>query len=331
MKTGRRTLRIFSAALAVAALLASGLSPQGAGAQSADEPVVVELPFDPEVGATLQLVMTKLLVKVQGGERSLSGRAETPVDLEVLEKSEQAYVIRWRYGETSFTDGQATPDPLAEPMARLSEGLQVELETDASGSVVGLRNKAEVVSTYQAAVEAMFAALAEGGASAADIEPIRARLSGVFTPEAIEILVLREPSLFFLPSGGVFQLATPNDYEDLLQNPLGGPPFPSKASMVLKAVDEDAGSAIIEWTQSIDPAKGKAVLLETLRQMAQSANAPEPTEADLPAVQIEDHALFTYDMASGWPRQITLRRSVMIGDRGQVDNLSFRTVAPSDD
>ena len=328
MKTNRKTLRMFSAALAAAAVLTLGLWPQGAQAQNADEPVVVELPFDPEVGDRIRLVMAKERVKIQGGERSSPGRSEVLVDLEVLERSEQAYVIRWSYGKTSFSSPQAAPNLLVEKMAGLTEGLQLDLQTDSWGSVLGLRNKADVLSTYQAAVEVMFGALAEAGVSAADIERVEAGLAGAFTPEAIEIMVLREPSLFFAPSGGVFQLATPNDYEDLLPNPLGGAPIPSKAYMMFKEVDADAGLAVIEWKQSIDPVKGRAVLLETLRQIAKRTNSPEPTEADLPTLEIEDLALFTYDTASGWPREVSHRRSITVGDRGQIDSLSFRNVAP---
>ncbi len=284
---------------------------------------VVELPTDWRVGAKQRVELVKEKEQYQGQDRSFAGGSRTLVEIEVVRKLEAGFVVRWTFGKTELQGAQSA-NPVAVRMANLAADLRLDIRTDAFGSVAGLDNLDEVVSRYRATIEVFFGWLEDTGVDDAAAARLRQGVAPLMNPQTVESLSLSDPSLFHLLSGGTFHLGTPQAYEDLLPNPFGGEPFPSKAYFLLQEVKPDEALAVIEWKQVVDPEKAGPILLETLTAMAERMNAPAPTEADLPAVTIEDVAHYVIDTKTGWPVSVTHQRSSVIGDRRRVDRLRFR-------
>lgn len=301
-----------------------GLAIFPAQALPQDQGIVVELLVDWEVGEKHEIELIKERERYRGKSRVLSGRTQTPAVVEVLQKSEEGFVIRWTYGRTQFYGEVAKPNPLAIKMANLVENMHLDLRTDPNGTVVGLQNLDEVVSHYRVATQAVIRWMKDMGASDTEVRQLWKAITPLKDPVTVEPLALNEPGLFLLPSGGSFRLGTPQEYEDQLPNPLGGESFPSKAYFLLQEVNPQENLAFIEWKQIVDPEKAARIMLETMKAMARRMNAPVPTEEGLPDISIEDVAHYVIDTKTGWPLSVTHQRTSIVGESRSIDRLNFR-------
>ncbi|MFQ6028875.1 MAG: hypothetical protein ACE5Q6_15435 [Dehalococcoidia bacterium] len=112
--------------------------------------------------------------------------------------------------------------------------------------------------------------------------------------------MFREAQAYYLALGWEYTLSDPITYEALLPNPLGGEPWPSKAYVLLEEYDRATGLAVIQWRQSLDPEKATAILLESMKELAQTLGGPPPKEDELPLFTIEDESKYVIDVGSGW-------------------------------
>ena len=292
-------------------------------AQASD--TVLDLPADWQAGETYRLERVMQREQYQGEAQRLSTTATTRIDVTVLRKLESGYVIRWTYGRTELPGGAAN-DPFVIRMANLTEGMRLDMQTDALGSVTALVNGQEVVAHYRRVMDATLAWMKEKGASDADMAQVRAGAAQLMDPATVELLAVKEPTIFYAASGGTYQLGEPQAYEDLLPNPLGGRPLPSKAHFLLSDLNRAENRALVEWRQTIDPDQAAAILRESLMAVARRMNRPPPAEQDLPLIQVEDQARFLFDTATGRPLSVNHERTIAIGPNRRIDRLTIRVV-----
>jgi hypothetical protein len=125
------------------------------------------------------------------------------------------------------------------------------------------------------------------GAIAAELEKTsvdpeaRAQVVGVLdglSDEQAAKVMGRSWSMASLAQGSDLSLGEDNVYDDLLPNPLGGPPIKSVGRFKLQSVDKAAGRAVVVWTQSLDPASTAESIRQALQAMVERM-APEQAEA----------------------------------------------------
>lgn len=315
-----RASRSLSSILLALMILAPGTLAQ-------DREAIVELPVTWKIGDNYLLERIKVRKQYKGASLQLSGGARTLIDVEVVRKRRDGYVICWTYGKTELLGARVGVAPLVDELSKLVENMRVDLRTDAYGSVVGLENRDEVVSQYRLMIDRFSQVMDRKDPSGAKSANLRAFMARFMNPATVEAFALNEPALFYAASGGAYPLGKPLTYEDSLPNPLGGRPFPSKAQFLLREVDLARNRAVIEWRQTIDPRHATAVLRQTLSAIAERMGRPLPDTLKWPQIRIEDLASYQFDTVTGWPLSIGHTRTSVIGLRRRVDRLTIRVVS----
>lgn len=288
-----------------------------------DQQAVVELPVVREVGERHRLELLKEKEQFVNDERKQEVSSRTLIDVEVVRKLAKGFVIRWTFGKTTLA-GAAAADPLIRDLANRTEGLRLDLRTDASGAVEGLDNPDAVVAYGRRMFEALMATFKAKGLPKGIETQLRGAMAPAMNPTTVEAATLSEPKLLYFPSGGAYRLGAVQPYADLLPNPLGGEPFPSQAHFRLASVDRGENTAVIDWQQTIDPDKAGPILRRTFEALYKRMGRPVPPDMSLPRVLITDEARFIFDMRTGWPRTMSSVRTVGIGAQRTVQRLKFR-------
>lgn len=288
-------------------------------AASAEEPRKVQLPHDWNVGTRYHVEhvgVREEFALEPGARASAASTTTTPIDVEVVARRAEGYTLRWTYGRPRSDAPASMPAEYADGMLGLVEGLRVEFETDASGSITRLANRAAVEAHFTERSRALLADLRSR--PAAD-EARLAHLATTLTSlrgDTLEAAYTNPARSFYLASGAALVPGERASWEDLLPNPFGGQPLPSVASIVLRDVDAAARTARVEWRRTIDPTKAGPILERSLRERARRAGQELPGEASLTFDAIEDAATWTYDLATGVPRDyVSTRTTTMAGVR----------------
>ena len=292
------------------------------------EETVIDLHSDWALGDTHLLELLKERKDYRSGKLVSDNKTRTLIDMEVLQRTDEGYVLRWTYRGTEMLAAAAKNNPFVQRMASLNKGMHFNIRADADGTPIGLNNLEEVISLYKKVIEELELWLKKTGLPPEQVLQIMKGVEPLMNPETAEVMAMKEPGIFLLVCGGSFALNERQEYEDLLPNPFGGEPFPSRAYFLLQEVNAKNETVIIEWKQTLDPDKTRDVLEETFRKMMQRADSETPKEEiDLPVFAIEDDGRFVIDTSTGWPRSVSYRRSVSSRDRRRIDVSTFQPVS----
>ncbi len=306
----------------------TALSPAFAPAQATG--TVVELPVNWTVGERHRFDMIKTRQNARGRANPTVSRASTSVEIEVLEKRADGYLIQWTFGRSRLLSNHGPGTVLAERMANITAGMRLVIALDRTGSVTGLANVDEIVAHYQKASNAILGWLQEAGAGPAVVRQIKGATRQLLNPRFVSVVSLKEPSLYFLASGGRYTLNVKSEYEDALPNPFGGQPFPSKAYFLLSDLNAGRNQATVQWVQALDPMRSAPILLEAASRLAQGAGRPPPTDLEAKAfsstISVEDQASYVFDLSDGWLISGVHRRSSRIQELRKVEQVEFKSV-----
>ncbi len=259
------------------------------------------------------------------GDESVKAIGRGPIDLTVIEAGEKGFLVRWKIGPIKADDSEEAADPRTRAMSQLVEGMEIDLELDDAAAVTGIRNWIEVKAAASKIADLIFQPKANDEADKKAKAAARSSFDAIFANKAtITQIFTKEPTSFFMPIGGVFPgVGTSLEYEDRLPNPLGGPPFPSRARFTLASYNRSTGRALVSWTQTLDPNASARILHETMQGVAKRTGKKLPAIDEFQPLSIEDRAQFVIDTRTGWVEQFTQSRTTKIRDSSQEDSLSM--------
>ncbi|HEV2122659.1 MAG TPA: hypothetical protein VGW38_07785, partial [Chloroflexota bacterium] len=202
----------------------------------------------------------------------------------------------------------------------------VDVRTDADGAPLTIENVPELVAANHRAASALGDLLRREGAPEAQVALVMDMVAALTSEEVVVASALREPQLFMLAAGGSFRPGATVTYQEMLPNPFGGEPFPSTAWFRLAQVDAQAGSATVEWGQSLDRERASGLLQEVLRLLVERTGAALPDGATIPELPlaIDDAATIIMDVRTGWPQSVHWERATTAGAARQVERVTFR-------
>lgn len=329
----QRLRRGAASALLSATVVTSGLgawAPRSVAAESlvpaTHAQAIVHLPASWRVGERLHLEMVKSQDRLTETERVSGGTMRASAEVEVLQRTPDGYLMRWRW--SPFTvEGEGGPE--AQLMAHLTAIIgttTVDLRTDTDGMPLRVENLPELMAANQRAVVALGEYLRSTGATQEQLAPVMGMVSALLTEEVVEASSMREPQLFMLAAGGAFRPQQRLAYQDELPNPFGGDPIPSQAWFRLAQVDTQASTATIEWGQAIDREAASDMLQGFLRLLMEHTGVTVPEGSAMPAfpLAIDDVATFVMSTQTGWPQFVQWERSVAVGGTRQVERASFQ-------
>lgn len=126
------------------------------------------------------------------------------------------------------------------------------------------------------------------------------------TPQQAAAILLKEDGFLTIPVNVDLESGKPHTYEDLLPNPLGGPPIKADGVIALEKIDAARNVALVRWTLALNAQSAKdsmALALEALAaRMPQKPGAPDPRTA-LASLKLDrtSGCLYEIDLTSGLP------------------------------
>jgi len=254
--------------------------------------------------------------------RTARSTVRVDIAIQVREAGSAGSVVEWTFGAPRVEDADPARAELTRDIAALTSGLRYELEVDAAGHITRLRNWAELRAVSEAAVQRLVDRLRASGASEQVLSAVTSTVGTMFSSEdQMRVHGLRDAGLYHAAYGRMYRRGVPVDYEVDLPSPIGNASVPSRGTFQLSRLD--AGAAVIDWRQRVDPAVAREVVRRTLTDMASRLGRPAPREGDLPEVSVEDTAQFRVDPDTGWVRSLSHRRTSRGGPAVRVDELSL--------
>lgn len=122
------------------------------------------------------------------------------------------------------------------------------------------------------------------------------------SPEQAASVFLKEDGFLSLPINASIEPDKPTTYEDMLPNPMGGPPIKSQGALALVKVDTARGMAVLRWTQTLDPASARA----SISQMMQAMLARMGPEGNKPEVKVRLEKM-SFDRTSACDYEVDLK------------------------
>ncbi len=304
--------------LLIAAVLATGL--QSTSSQA--KPTRLVLSSDWEVGKAYHYERVK--ERVVNGKSGIKGR--TRVEVKVLEGNKDGYLIQWAFGETEIL-GNPPEKTAARQVANLLKGIKFKIRTDPYGRAKSLVDKGVVLELTQAAGKAVVRSLKARGLWSKDknrhLEDIE-----LFLDDAnFERALLKEPTIFFTPSGGTYDLKKKQCYRDQIPNPFDGDPFPVQAWFYLDSYRSETNRASLKWEYILDAHRARSILRKTVKQMARRKGVKGPSEKDLPRFSWKERAAYVYDTETGFPVSVRYTGKYRIKKKTQIDRLTYTRVA----
>jgi hypothetical protein len=291
------------------------------------------LPVHWSAGDRWNLELTR--ERIQNGMSG--GKSVTPVEMKVISKGENGYVILWTYGRTAVEASGAGKEvlerkanqELLERMAGLSDNLSLRIGTDAMGTPMRLLNKDEVAAVLEKAKVALLGWMNEQGLPQHTVEQVAKSIEAMSRSDLVENAILKDAGIFLLPSGGSFVVGEKKAYQDRIANPFGGEPFHTRAYFLLESIEPETGRATMTWSRALDREKSRDVLEKTVAELVRRAGPAHQADIDLSGLSLEESASYVYELTTGVPLTVEHRRAVTAGTRSRTDRLSFKRAAQS--
>lgn len=277
-------------------------------------------------GDSFDLTITRAREKSGDGQSTVSGTTRTHFTIEVLRSDDKGYLVGWTAGETTF-EAPVPSESFLRQVVGLMKGMQIVLQLDERGTIRGVQNWKELRSETLKVMDALLAKIPDSQKGSSDhtlMSNLRAQWETMFaTKEQVEQLCTRDARMYFMALGRRYVLSKPYEYSDLLPNPLGGEPFPTRARIILKAFDQPSRQAVLSWNQMTDPKQAARILESMIKDLAVRRGKKSPEGAFAKTISMEDKADIAMDAGTGWVSRLTLTRSVNLGTRSQTDTTIF--------
>ncbi len=138
-------------------------------------------------------------------------------------------------------------------------------------------------------------------------------LDNITSHKVLEAMASKQARNIAFFNGGGLEDGASYEMETELENPTGGPNFPAKLTFGLWVSEDDPEDVFIEWTSTIDPVKGAAALVDTVKRLFGDDMKLDPKE--LPdKVAIVDTGLMLVHRPTGMVEMYQDERTTTFGD-----------------
>lgn len=125
---------------------------------------------------------------------------------------------------------------------------------------------------------------------------------GAMSPRQAASVLLKEDGFLTIATNVELEPGKPVTYEEMLPNPMGGPPIKSNGALVAQKVDAARGVATLRWTQTLDPDSMRA----SVAQMVAKMTAGMGSKADSPEAKAV-FAKMAFDRSSACDYEVDLK------------------------
>lgn len=334
----------------LAALLLAGVSACFLLAVPSTQPTAVaqgrlKLSFRPEVGSRTTYAIVKTKQRTKNGRLERDLKTTSKAELTLLAESDQGFIFRFVILETeATTPGTSQPklDRLLSRLASITSEIPLIYQADSTGTPLYLINSKEVLQALQAILPDLQAAVRdlgrEGIVSPAERAKLEAMVNGTYgalsdlSDRELAVVVLEEVGLLFAATGRDFPVGEKEDFETQTTIPMIGWPVRISGKRLIKSLDEDTKTAVVEIETAYDRARLLDALAQAASRLASSADEAERhLEAGLRALgdfQVTESSLLMIDQESGAPLALRHQRTMAFGETTVVEVTKIRRIRP---
>lgn len=293
------------------------------------------LPLKPhwEIGPLMRLELVKGREDWEEEKLQRSSKTVTPIDVEVMARSEAGWVVRWTYGHTSVIEGAGKDKDYAERMASLNEGMRLDVRLSPAGTVEGLADPQALQRHYSHMLPELEKGLLEKGLQTPVVAQMMREMTDRVLGPGFERASLVEVELLHRCFSVPLVPGRKTEYEGELPNPFGGDPFPAVGTYQLDAPDAVKREASVHFTLAVDPVKTRALVEAWMNELAERSGKPPPKGPDeLPLKGLGETTFYLLDLANGLPRNVEHVRTTLVQKHKRIDRTFLRVVqAPAKD
>jgi hypothetical protein len=303
-------------------LVFAALVPGSAALRAQALPDRLVLDSDWRTGTRLELV----LEEEQIDDGVSWGRFRTPVTVTVLAGSARGFIIAWKYGR-AVPSAPGKKAAQFESLINLWRDCTLQLRTDAYGKAEALVDSSRLQSLVEERRRKLLRWIDRQEMAPDARKAFVRQVNAIWRADHLPWIALGPLKQFFLLSGRTFERGKWQRYEDQMINPWNMDPFPCRAELHLSAFDPKKRLATIQWKQSIDAGKARAIVKQTAEELARRAEGRALPDRQLPRVDVQAKAEYRYDTRTGFPVYLRYDRTDRMG-KTRTDVHMTITAAP---
>jgi hypothetical protein len=280
-----------------------------------------------EIGPLVRLELVKGREDWEEEKLQRSSKTVTPIDVEVMAKSEAGWVVRWTFGHTSVIEGAGKDKDYAERMASLNEGMRLDVRLSPAGAVDGLADPQALQRHYSRMLQEVEKGLLEQGLQTPVVAQMMRDMTERVLGPGFERASLVEVELLHRCLSVPLVPGKKTEYEGELPNPFGGDPFPAVGTYQLDAPDIQKKEASVHFTLAVDPVKTRALIEAWMNELAARSGQPPPKAADdLPLKGLGETTDYLLDLGLGLPCNVEHVRTTLVRKHKRIDRTFLRVV-----
>ena len=263
-----------------------------------------------QAGTQVQFVLTKTHDETEGDHLTSHASTATPVTIDVLEANAAGYVIRWRYGTSTYEP--ARPVGGLDFDGGLLQARDVTLQLDPLGQVQKVLNWEQVRDRSDAllvhADEVVHGAQRDA-ASEMSLQLMRSRMRQSLSTEArVRALCTSEARMLLFVRGRHVDAPGPADEAAAIAELFGNTTLDAIPRITLDDARPAGGPVTIAVHREADGEDVDKALIEMMDQLGDPSGPPHPPATDMHQTFLED-AVLVVDAGRDWPRDVTVRRT----------------------
>lgn len=286
----------------------------------------VDIPLSLNPGERYEMTIIAETARDPEVPETLMDRAVTPVAMDVLDRSETGYTLRWTMGLTEISTAEESSEAaLAQVMAKSAEGMVIEFEADPSLLPVRLLNGDAIRTAMRDGIKAAAEEILQQG-EAHGMPGFLVKLMSMqirhladqytdFSDERLMAQMLDKAALLAIGHNVALSKGDSQTYESVEPNPLTETPVPVRGTLELADVAADSGDPSIRWWQSYDTIimteQAYGLTPEVKARLREKGVDPNELDPDqYPPVEIEERAEAVIDARNGLTRNVAYERII---------------------
>lgn len=250
-----------------------------------------------------------LKMSVTGKDTVISEDIRYKTDIVVTDSTATSYTLQWKYyGVEAYCKKE-----ISNKLAKLNEGLVVNISTDELGAFNELLNWEDIKKHNEKGVKLLL------GDSGKNIqENLTAYIKQKYSSkDAIEKHSVRDIQQFYDFHGIKLKMGEPLNEEVSETSAMGKDPVKSRIQCELVAIDAENATYVVKLNQTFDGAGVKGLLQEVMAEMGR-----ESASSLFDNVVMEDYRAAEIH-ESGWPLELYYERTMKLND---MDVIEIRSI-----
>jgi hypothetical protein len=224
---------------------------------------------------------------------------------------EDGYVVAWIMRDMQIYAPSYTSNPIIQRMLSYMKDVPIILQLDSEAEIQGVQNWRELK-------EALSSSYAKAS------EELLRKGEDRSTLEVARNIFFNEAQVFFMLHGRSFSIEGLNEYEDLIDNPIGDEEIPGRASFEVKKFSEVFGELTIAWKREAIPEEALRILKESLEEFSHRRGFAFVVAQIPKSFTIEAEAEFLVDLSSGWHKRLNYTSLIRLNGNKWEYEFSFR-------